>query len=398
MQFSLYLQPRWLKSIKLLNCFSAFPHCVDVLMVRSKLVICDFLLDQGRHHPDPRDPRSLGQGPCSALDSGHNVQKEWSSSQYGVWKRCERCALRFQYHPHKNATGEFRTAGPTPELAMRAFQLGADVPAAAWAAKAFDGYLKIAEGERRTGRRANMAPTGAAPSTGPQPQTPPGPGSGGNGASGRGPGGETSPPWQPPPEDDDDMIHRTAWESASGGRGSATDRSGTTQGATQNASDHGQSGMPSAEVSPEEKELQDVLNISVATAEAEETQRRLEELRRLEESHVWEVVPSDNEAQDDHMLVFYDTKARPEEETTAASSKDTKERAEDETTAASSKEPPPSPVRSPLKPPRAEVPPKQTHYGLSKAPAEWQTVLTNAMGPQRKDPPPDGPKGRSVAQ
>ncbi len=44
------------------------------------------------------------------------------------------------------------------------------------------------------------------------------------------------------------------------------------------------------------------------------------------------------------------------------------------------------------------MPLKQTHYGLSKAPAELQTVLKNAMGPQRKDPPPDGPKGRSVAQ
>ena len=71
--------------------------------------------------------------------------------------------------------------------------------------------------------------------------------------------------------------------------------------------------MPSAEVSPEEKELQDVLNISVATAEAEETQRRIEELQRLEESQVWEVVPSDKEV----VLVFYNTKERAEEETTA---------------------------------------------------------------------------------
>ncbi len=103
----------------------------------------------------------------------------WQNNQHACWRKCMRCALRMECHPALGAVGDKRAAGPSPELVLRGFELGTDVPPTAWTAKKFEGLLMIAAGERKSGARVHGAQHG------PQP-TSTASGSGGNGPSSSG--------------------------------------------------------------------------------------------------------------------------------------------------------------------------------------------------------------------
>ncbi len=103
----------------------------------------------------------------------------WQNNQHACWRKCQTCALRMECHPAIGAVGDKRSAGPSPELVLRVFELGADVPPTAWTAKKFEGLLMIAAGERKSGARVHGAQHG------PQP-TSTASGSGGNGPSSSG--------------------------------------------------------------------------------------------------------------------------------------------------------------------------------------------------------------------
>ena len=125
---------------------------------KNKVSIEDYNLEAGTDKPDPRDPRMLGVGPC---DNVHALPGTWQGNQYAVWKACQRCALRLEYHPHKKATGQYAAASPDPLLVMRVFEVAKDVAKEDWTRHLFDGYMKLVQGERRTGHslRTGQRPT-----------------------------------------------------------------------------------------------------------------------------------------------------------------------------------------------------------------------------------------------
>ena len=104
----------------------------------------------------------------------------WQNNQHACWRKCQRCALRLECHPAIGAVGDKRSAGPSPELVLRVFELGADVPPTAWSAKKFEGLLMIAAGERKSGARVHGAQHG------PQPTSTASGSGGGNGPSSSG--------------------------------------------------------------------------------------------------------------------------------------------------------------------------------------------------------------------
>ena len=145
-------------------------------MVRAGADLSRYRLTSGQLEPDAKDPRTLGHGPCSATTGlPHVIPESYQANQLAVWKRCSRCGVRWVYHPHQNHTGRYRSAGPSPGLINRAFTLGAGIPAGQWTAKLFDGYLKLADGERRTGRVVHPGTAPPMAGTGRGMQGPPGP-------------------------------------------------------------------------------------------------------------------------------------------------------------------------------------------------------------------------------
>ena len=162
-----------------------------------------YQMDAGQDQPDPRDPRTQHQGPCGAMpQQAHLEAARYSANQHAVWKRCMRCGLRMEYHPAVGATGSRRAAEPTPDLVMRALTLGCQLSPEQWTAKAFDGYLAMAVGERKTGRLIESTTPNL---TGPVQGTPPNLGPGGGGPGGSGGHGGKNPEFKEPHEDSDSM-------------------------------------------------------------------------------------------------------------------------------------------------------------------------------------------------
>ena len=69
-----------------------------------------YVLDHDRAMPmDPRDPRSLGEGPC-----GVEHRQRVGKNQRGQWAGCRVCGLRLQYIPYKHEPAQF-TKTDNPE-------------------------------------------------------------------------------------------------------------------------------------------------------------------------------------------------------------------------------------------------------------------------------------------
>ena len=69
-----------------------------------------YVLDHDRAMPmDPRDPRSLGEGPC-----GVEHRQRVGKNQRGQWAGCRGCGLRLQYIPYKHEPAQF-TKTDNPE-------------------------------------------------------------------------------------------------------------------------------------------------------------------------------------------------------------------------------------------------------------------------------------------
>ena len=133
-------------------------------MVRARFNSSLFDMTGGTQAPAPLDPRTLGEGPCG---QHHQVPEVFQCNQHACWRRCQRCSLRLEYHAKLNATGTSRSAGHTPEIVRRALELvhEANIGRDGMTCKKMDGSIKIAEGERMTGRTTTGTGRGRATTT-----------------------------------------------------------------------------------------------------------------------------------------------------------------------------------------------------------------------------------------
>ena len=145
-------------------------------------------MEDGTHVPDERDPRTAGDAkPCY---SSHSAGP-WLANQYAMWRKCSKCALRLEYHPHRQAAGQYRSAGPLPGVVTRALQLGNSLPDHLWTSKQVEAWIAQAQAEKRVRQPAKKAATATEDadmfdSTSGPPPGPTGP-SGASGSSGPSP-------------------------------------------------------------------------------------------------------------------------------------------------------------------------------------------------------------------
>ena len=91
---------------------------------------------------DPRDPRSLGEGPCGL---GHSPERKYRTNRWCAWLTCSRCALRLTYAPAKDAPTNSIAMGPTPETVRKALGELGDPPTA----NMMRGLIRKHQGEKQ---------------------------------------------------------------------------------------------------------------------------------------------------------------------------------------------------------------------------------------------------------
>lgn len=103
---------------------------------------------------DPKDPRSLGEGPCEShfqIDATADCQSleltTVGGNPHARWARCRRCGLDLGYWPKLGCTGEHRSR-PKPEHVRRALAM-LEETAMKPSAKILRSYIVMAQQETR---------------------------------------------------------------------------------------------------------------------------------------------------------------------------------------------------------------------------------------------------------